>query len=60
MNSLRVLTVTDLHQSRGLYSQLREAVRRHFGGAAGAANVQALSAGAALLAQPHALAGATA
>ncbi len=29
MNSLRVLTVTDLHQSRGLYSQLREAVRRH-------------------------------
>ncbi len=39
---------------------LREAVRRHFGGAAGEANLQALSAGAALLAQPHALAGATA
>ena len=36
---------------------LQEAVRRHFGGAAAQANLQALAAGAALMAQPRPLAG---
>lgn len=39
---------------------LQEAVRRHFGAASSQANLQALAAGAALIAQPSALSGATA